>query len=120
MFVSPGSTGTLAICGSPSIYGMISSGFHYIHALSFCSKTHPHYKISLENRSGSNPEYYKEENRSNEPLVDVHYEMDFEDMIDWQYDDTKPSEMLGKSNDIKDYPEMLELEDEVIFWYGLV
>lgn len=63
---------------------------------------------------------YKEENRSNEPLVDVHYETDFEDMIDWQYDDAKPSEMLGKSTDIKDYPEMLELEDEIIFWYGLV
>lgn len=63
---------------------------------------------------------YKEENRSNEPLVDVHYESDFEDMIDWQYEDAKPSEMLGKSNDIKDYPEMLELEDEIIFWYGLV
>lgn len=63
---------------------------------------------------------YNEENRSNEPLVDVHYESDFEDMIDWQYDDAKPSEMLGKSADIKDYPEMLELEDNVIFWYGLV
>ena len=63
---------------------------------------------------------YKEENRSNEPLVDVHYETDFEDMIDWQYDDCKPSEMLGISSDIKDHPAMLELEDEVIFWYGLV
>ena len=63
---------------------------------------------------------YKEENRSNEPLVDVHYETDFEDMIDWQYDDAKPSEMLGKSADIKDYPEMLELEYNIIFWYGLV
>lgn len=65
-------------------------------------------------------DYYKEENRSNEPLVDVHYEYTFEAMIDWQYDDAKPSEMLGKSNDIKDYQEMLELEYKVIFWYGLV
>ena len=63
---------------------------------------------------------YKGESRRDEPLTDVHYETDFEDMIDWQYDDAKPSEMLGKSNDIKDYPEMLELEDQVIFWYGLV
>lgn len=63
---------------------------------------------------------YKEENRSNEPLIDVHYEMDFEDMIDWIYEDVKPSEMLGKSNNINDYPAMLELEYEVIFWYGLV
>jgi hypothetical protein len=63
---------------------------------------------------------YKEENRINEPLVDVHYESDFEDIIDWQYDDAKPSEMLGMSTDIKDYPEMLELEHSVIFWYGLV
>lgn len=63
---------------------------------------------------------YNEENRSNEPLVDVHYETDFEDMIDWQYEDSKPSEMLGMSADINDHKEMLELEDEVIFWYGLV
>lgn len=63
---------------------------------------------------------YKEENHSNEPLVDVHYEDDFEDMIDWQYEDANPSEMLGKSVDINDYPEMLELEYNVIFWYGLV
>ena len=63
---------------------------------------------------------YKEENRYNEPLVDVHYENDFEDMIDWQYEDAKPSEMLGKSENINDYPEMLELEYNVIFWYGLV
>ena len=63
---------------------------------------------------------YKEENRSDEPLVDVHYEYSFEDMIDWKFDDYKPSEMLGKSSDIKDYPEMLEFEDVIIFWYGLV
>lgn len=63
---------------------------------------------------------YKEENRSEEPLTDVHYESSFEDMIDWQYEDCKPSEMLGKSDNIKDYPAMLELEDNVIFWYGLV
>ena len=65
-------------------------------------------------------DFYDEENRSNEPLVDVHYETDFEDMIDWQYEDYKPSEMLGVSANIKDHPAMLELEDEVIFWYGLV
>ena len=63
---------------------------------------------------------YNEENRSDEPLVDIHYETDFEDMIDWKFDDCKPSEMLGLSDKIEDYPEMLELEDEVIFWYGLV
>ena len=63
---------------------------------------------------------YDEENRSEEPLTDVHYENDFEDMIDWQYDDTKPSEILGMSKNIEDYPCMLELENEVIFWYGLV
>ena len=62
---------------------------------------------------------YDEENLD-EPLTDVHYESSFEDMIDWQFDDTKPSEMLGKSSNIEDYPEMLELEDQVIFWYGLV
>ena len=61
-----------------------------------------------------------EENRRDEPLVDVHYESNFEDMIDWQYDDAKPSDMLGKSNNINSYPEMLELEDKVVFWYGLV
>ena len=60
------------------------------------------------------------EDNTEEPLTDVHYESNFEDMIDWQYEDATPSEMLGKSNNIKDYPEMLELEDEVIFWYGLV
>ena len=53
-------------------------------------------------------------------LVDVHWENSFEDMIDWQYEDSKPSEMLGKSTDINDYPEMLKLKDSVIFWYGLV
>lgn len=62
---------------------------------------------------------YDQENHE-EPLTDVHYEYCFEDMIDWQYDDAKPSDMLGKSNNINDYPEMLELEDKVIFWYGLV
>ena len=63
---------------------------------------------------------YKEENRSDEPLVDVHYESDFEDMIDWQYEDYKPSKMLGISENIEDHKMMLELEDNVIFWYGLV
>ncbi len=63
---------------------------------------------------------YDEENYDREPLVDVHYEDNFEDMIDWQYEDTMPSKMLGKSTDIKDYPEMLQLKNKVIFWYGLV
>lgn len=63
---------------------------------------------------------YKEENRDNEPLVDVHYESDFKDVIDWQYEDCRPSDMLGMSTNIEDYPEMLELTYEVIFWYGLV
>ena len=63
---------------------------------------------------------YNEENKSNEPLVDVHYESNFEDMIDWIYEDCRPSEMLGKSSNINDYSEMLELEDGIIFWYGLV
>ncbi len=63
---------------------------------------------------------YDEENYDREPLVDVHYEDNFEDMIDWQYEDTMPSKMLGKSADIKDYPEMLQLKNKVIFWYGLV
>ena len=63
---------------------------------------------------------YDEKHCDKEPLVDVHYEDNFEDMIDWQYEDTKPSEMLGMSADIKDYPEMLKLKNKVIFWYGLV
>lgn len=63
---------------------------------------------------------YDENNRENEPLVDVHYESDFEDMIDWQYENSKPSEILGMSTDINDYPEMLQLENKVIFWYGFV
>ena len=63
---------------------------------------------------------FDEDWRDKEPIVDVHYENNFEDMIDWQYEDVKPSEMLGKSADIKDYPEMLQLSDNVIFWYGLV
>lgn len=63
---------------------------------------------------------YDENNRENEPLVDIHYEADFEDMIDWQYENSKPSEILGMSTDINDYPEMLQLENKVIFWYGFV
>ena len=63
---------------------------------------------------------YNEENCENEPLVDVHYEIDFDDMIDWKFEDAEPSEMLGKSANIEDYPEMLQLEHNVIFWYGLV
>ena len=63
---------------------------------------------------------YKEENRDDESLVDVHYESNFEDMIDWIFDDARPSEMLGLSEDIKDYSQMLQLKDSVIFWYGLV
>lgn len=63
---------------------------------------------------------YDEERRDREPLVDVHYENNFEDMIDWQYDDANPSEMLGKPIHINGYSEMLQLKDKVIFWYGLV
>lgn len=62
---------------------------------------------------------YKKGN-NDEPLTDVHWEDDFEDMINWKFEDAEPFDMLGKSSDIKDYPEMLELENTVIFWYGLV
>ena len=62
---------------------------------------------------------YKE-NGKDEPLTDVHYEKSFDDMIDWQYEGSSPSEMLGKSSVIEEYPEMLQLKDKVIFWYGLV
>ena len=63
---------------------------------------------------------YDTESNNDEPLVDVHYEITFEDMIDWQYEDYKPSEMLGISENIKDHKEMLELSNKIIFWYGLV
>lgn len=59
-------------------------------------------------------------NGKDEPLTDVHWENSFEDMIDWQYEDCKPSEMLGVLENIKDHKEMLQLKDNVIFWYGLV
>lgn len=62
---------------------------------------------------------YRKDERD-EPLTDVHYEKSFDDMIDWQYEDSKPSEILGKPTDIEKYPEMLQLKDKVIFWYGLV
>ena len=62
---------------------------------------------------------YDEEGRD-EPLTDVHYENNFEDMIDWQYDDANPSEMLGKPTHINGYSVMLQIKDKVIFWYGLV
>lgn len=62
----------------------------------------------------------RDEKRCDEPLTDVHYECSFEDMIDWQYDDANPSEMLGKPTHINGYSEMLQLKDKVIFWYGLV
>lgn len=60
------------------------------------------------------------EDNTEEPLTDVHYESNFEDMIDWQYEDCKPSEMLEVSSNISDHVEMLKLSNEVIFWYGLV
>ena len=63
---------------------------------------------------------YDTENNNDEPLVDVHYESTFEDMIDWQYEDCKPSQILGMSENIKDHKEMLQLSNKVIFWYGLV
>lgn len=59
-------------------------------------------------------------NGKDEPLTDVHYEKTFDKMIDWQYEGSSPSEMLGKSTVIEEYPEMLQLKDVVIFWYGLV
>jgi len=60
------------------------------------------------------------ENGRDEPLTDVHYEKSFDNMIDWQYEGSSPSEMLGKPAVIEEYPEMLQLSDVVIFWYGLV
>jgi hypothetical protein len=60
------------------------------------------------------------ENGKDNPLTDVHYEKSFDNMIDWQFEGSKPSEMLGKSSVIEEYPEMLQLKDKVIFWYGLV
>ena len=60
------------------------------------------------------------ENGTDEPLTDVHYEKSFDNMIDWQYEGSSPSEMLGKPAIIEEYPEMLQLSDTVIFWYGLV
>lgn len=62
---------------------------------------------------------YKE-NGTDEPLTDVHYEKSFDNMIDWQYEGSKPSEMLGKPTVIEEYPEMLQLSNVVIFWYGLI
>lgn len=62
---------------------------------------------------------YKE-NGTDEPLTDVHYEKSFDNMIDWQYEGSSPSEMLGRPTIIEEYPEMLQLSDAVIFWYGLV
>lgn len=59
-------------------------------------------------------------NEKDEPLTDVHYEKTFDKMIDWQYEGSSPSEMLGKPTMIEEYPEMLQLKDVVIFWYGLV
>lgn len=60
------------------------------------------------------------ENGKDEPLTDVHYEKSFDNMIDWQYEGSSPSEMLGNPAVIEEYPEMLQLKDKVIFWYSLV
>ena len=60
------------------------------------------------------------ENGKDNPLTDVHYEKSFDNMIDWQYEGASPSEMLGMPSVIEEYPEMLQLKDVVIFWYGLV
>ena len=60
------------------------------------------------------------ENGKDNPLTDVHYEKSFDNMVDWQYEGSKPIEMLGKPTVIEEYPEMLQLKDTVIFWYGLV
>lgn len=59
-------------------------------------------------------------NGKDELLTDVHYEKSFDNMIDWQYEGSSPSKMLGKPTVIEEYPEMLQLKDVVIFWYGLV
>lgn len=61
-------------------------------------------------------EYDKE---YNDMLTDVHWERNFEEMIDWIFEGCKPSEMLGRPEDINDYKCMLELDDGVIFWYGI-
>lgn len=64
---------------------------------------------------------YKEENRSNEPLVDIHCEDSFEDMFNWKFEGCKPSEILGQSSCVEDYPEMVELGiGTIIHWYELV
>lgn len=63
---------------------------------------------------------YSVSKANDEPLVDVHYESTFADMIDWQFEGYSPSQMLNKSSSIEDYPEMLALNHKVIFWYGLV
>ena len=63
---------------------------------------------------------YESSEGRDEPLVDVHYETTFADMIDWQFEGYSPSQMLNKSSSIEDYPEMLALNHKVIFWYGLV
>ena len=60
------------------------------------------------------------ENGKDNPLTDVHYENTFDNMINWQYEGSSPSDMLGTPTVIEEYPEMLQLKNKVIFWYGLV
>ena len=60
------------------------------------------------------------EGNEDEPLTDVHYESSFENMIDWKYENCKPSEMFEISSNINDHVEMLQLSNAVIFWYNLI
>ena len=53
-------------------------------------------------------------------LVDVHCEDNFEDMIDFLYEDYSPSEMIKMSADIKDHEEMLDLGSRIILWWGFI
>jgi len=57
----------------------------------------------------------------NESLTDVHFEPTFRDMINWQYEDIEPFEMLDVSSNLKKHKEYLYLpdEDEYIFFYAM-
>ncbi len=62
----------------------------------------------------NNPEEY-------EALGDIHIEKSFEDMINWQFEDYTPFDMLGVSDKIEDHKDYLYLEDEdnVMFFYSM-
>lgn len=59
------------------------------------------------------------EGNPDEPLTDVHWENDFKGMIDWKYNNARPSEMFQVSQRIEDHNGMLQLSDSVIFWIYL-